>query len=63
MVNCTEEFGQQPQVINGASDLLVAIFGDAGKHARSAVGMQSLPAGIAVEVEMIVEVEPAPLAQ
>ncbi len=56
MVNCTGDFGQQPQVINGASDLLVEIFGDSGRHARSAVGMQGLPAGIAVEVEMVVEI-------
>lgn len=55
MVNCTEDFAEQPQVINGASDLLVAVFGEAGKHARSAVGMQSLPSNIAVEVEMIVQ--------
>ena len=55
MVNCTEDFAEQPQVINGASDLLVSIFGDAGKHARSAVGMQMLPSNIAVEVEMIVQ--------
>jgi enamine deaminase RidA (YjgF/YER057c/UK114 family) len=61
MVNCTEDFTEQPQVINGASDLLVDLFGDRGRHARSAVGMQSLPGGregsIAVEIEMIVEVE------
>ena len=57
MVNCSEDFGDQPRVINGASDLLVAVFGEAGKHARSAVGMQSLPFGMAVEVEMVVEVE------
>lgn len=56
MVNCTELFEEQPQVINGASDLLVAIFGEAGRHARSAVGMAALPMNIAVEVEMIVEV-------
>ena len=56
MVNCTEDFGSQPQVINGASDLLVAIFGDAGRHARSAVGMQMLPNNICVEIEMVVEV-------
>ena len=55
MVNCDPEFGEQPQVINGASDLLVEIFGDKGRHARSAVGM-TLPGGIAVEIEMIVEV-------
>lgn len=57
MVNCTPEFTQQPQVINGASDLLVDLYGDAGRHARSAVGMGSLPGGIAVEIEMILEVE------
>jgi enamine deaminase RidA (YjgF/YER057c/UK114 family) len=56
MVNCTPEFGQQPQVANGASDLFVELWGDAGRHARSAVGMASLPVGIAVEIEMIVEV-------
>ncbi|HSR11297.1 MAG TPA: RidA family protein [Thermodesulfobacteriota bacterium] len=56
MVNCTEDFKDQPKVINGASDLLVELFGDAGKHARSAVGMQSLPNGIPVEIEMILEV-------
>ena len=56
MVNCTEDFKDQPKVINGASDLLVEIFGDAGRHARSAVGMQSLPNGIPVEIEMILEV-------
>ena len=56
MVNCTPEFGDQPAVANGASDLLVEVFGDAGRHARSAVGMQSLPIGMAVEIEMIVEV-------
>jgi enamine deaminase RidA (YjgF/YER057c/UK114 family) len=57
LVNCTGDFGQHPQVANGASDLLVALFGDSGRHARSAVGMQALPAGIAVEIEMVVEVE------
>jgi enamine deaminase RidA (YjgF/YER057c/UK114 family) len=57
MVNCTEDFGEQPKVINGASDLLVQILGDAGRHARSAVGMQSLPFGMAVEIEMIFEVD------
>ncbi|MCL0044379.1 RidA family protein [Dehalococcoidia bacterium] len=56
MVNCSPDFGQQPLVINGCSDLLVKIFGDAGCHARSAVGMTSLPNGIAVEVEIIMEV-------
>lgn len=56
MVNCTENFYEQPKVINGFSDLMVAVFGDKGRHARSAVGMSSLPMNIAVEVEMIVEV-------
>jgi enamine deaminase RidA (YjgF/YER057c/UK114 family) len=56
MVNCTEDFKDPPKVINGASDLLVEVFGDAGKHARSAVGMQSLPNGIPVEIEMILEI-------
>ena len=56
MVNATPEFGESPQVINGASDLFVAVFGEAGRHARSAVGMATLPIGIAVEIEMIVEV-------
>jgi enamine deaminase RidA (YjgF/YER057c/UK114 family) len=57
MVNCTPEFGDQPKVMNGCSDLLVAVFGDKGKHARSAVGMNALPLGMAVEIEIIVEVE------
>lgn len=56
MVNGTPGFTDQPMVINGFSDLMVAVFGDRGKHARSAVGMGSLPGNIAVEVEMIVEV-------
>ena len=56
-VNCTEDFPDQPKVINGASDLLVALYGEGGRHARSAVGMQQLPFGIAIEIEMVVEVE------
>jgi enamine deaminase RidA (YjgF/YER057c/UK114 family) len=56
MVNCTEDFTEHPSVINGASDLLVALYGEAGRHARSAVGMQQLPMNIPVEVEMILEV-------
>lgn len=56
-VNCTPDFPDQPKVINGASDLLVELFGERGRHARSAVGMQQLPFGIAVEIEMVVEVE------
>ena len=58
MVNCTEDFLDPPKVMNGCSDLLVEVFGDTvGKHARSAVGMASLPMGIPVEIEMILEVE------
>ena len=57
MVNCTPSFTDQPKVINGCSDLMVAVFGEKGKHARSAVGMTSLPTNIAVEIEIIVEVE------
>lgn len=57
MVNSDPGFTQQPQVINGCSDLLVELFGDRGRHARAAVGMVSLPIGIAVEIEMVVEVE------
>jgi enamine deaminase RidA (YjgF/YER057c/UK114 family) len=56
-VNCTEDFPDQPRVINGCSDLLVALYGEQGRHARSAVGMQQLPFGIAVEIEMVIEVE------
>lgn len=57
MVNCTPEFTDQPKVMNGCSDLLVQVFGEKGKHARSAVGMNALPLGMAVEVEIIVEIE------
>ncbi|MFN8522670.1 MAG: RidA family protein [Chloroflexota bacterium] len=57
MVNATPDFKQHPQVINGASDLLTELFGERGRHARSAVGMDSLPNQISVEIEMIVEVE------
>ncbi len=57
-VNCTDDFTAQPKVINGASDLLVSVFGEAGKHARAAVGVNALPAGAPVEVEMIVEIAP-----
>ncbi len=56
MVNAGPNFTDHPKVINGFSDLMVAVFGENGKHARSAVGMGSLPSNIAVEVEMIVEV-------
>jgi enamine deaminase RidA (YjgF/YER057c/UK114 family) len=57
MVNAVPEFTDHPKVINGYSDLMVAVFGAKGKHARAAVGMGSLPSNIAVEIEMIVEVE------
>jgi enamine deaminase RidA (YjgF/YER057c/UK114 family) len=57
MVNSAPSFTDQPKVVNGFSDLMVEVFGDRGKHARSAVGMAALPMNIAVEVEMIVEVE------
>jgi len=57
MVNAPAGFTQQPEVINGASDLLVEVFGERGKHARAAVGMGSLPRNISVEIEMVVEIE------
>ena len=59
MVNAVPEFTDHPKVINGCSDLFVEVFGDKGRHARSAVGMGSLPMGIPVEIECIVEVAPA----
>ena len=59
MVNAVPEFGQQPAVINGCSDLFVEVFGEKGRHARSAVGMGSLPEGIPVEIEAIIEVADA----
>jgi enamine deaminase RidA (YjgF/YER057c/UK114 family) len=58
MVNSEPDFVEQPAVINGFSDLIVEVFGDRGRHARAAVGMASLPRGQAVEIEMIVEVDP-----
>ena len=57
MVNSAPGFGDQPKVINGFSDLMTEIFGEAGKHARSAVGMAELPFGIPVEIEMILEIK------
>ena len=56
-VNCTDDFTAQSQVVNGASDLLVAVLGECGRHARAAVGVSSLPAGAPVEIELIAEVE------
>jgi enamine deaminase RidA (YjgF/YER057c/UK114 family) len=55
-VNAVPGFVDQPQVVNGASDLMVAVFGDAGRHARTAVGVGSLPGGVAVEVDVVLEV-------
>ncbi len=57
MVNADPSFTNHSQVINGFSDLMVEVFGEKGKHARSAVGMSSLPSNIAVEIELIVEIE------
>ena len=59
-VNSAPGFTRQPWVVNGASDLLIEIFGEAGRHARSAVAANELPLNIPVEIEMIVEVEPGP---
>ena len=56
MVNSTPDFGDTPRVANGASDLLISLYGDRGRHARSAVGMATLPGGMPIEIEMIVEV-------
>ena len=56
MVNAAPDFTDTPKVINGCSDLFVAVFGDRGRHARSAVGMSSLPGDISVEIEMVVEI-------
>jgi enamine deaminase RidA (YjgF/YER057c/UK114 family) len=55
-VNCTPEFTDMPQVINGASDLMVEVFGDQGRHARAAVGMSGLPGDLAVEIEATFEI-------
>ncbi|MGQ0527856.1 MAG: RidA family protein [Alphaproteobacteria bacterium] len=56
-VNCTPEFISHPAIINGASDMMVAVMGDAGRHARFAVGASSLPFGVAVEIDAIFELE------
>lgn len=55
-VNCVPDFDRQSEVVNGASDLMVAVFGDRGRHARTAVGVSSLPRGAAVEVDAVVEI-------
>lgn len=57
MVNCAPGFNRTPEVIDGCSDVLVAIFGEAGRHTRSAVGMAELPFDIAVEIEMVLQVD------
>jgi len=57
-VSSTPEFTDQPKVVNGASDLMVAVLGEAGRHARSAVGVAALPLGVAVEIEAIFEIAP-----
>lgn len=57
MVNSTPDFGDHPKVVNGCSDVMVEVFGDKGRHARSAVGVANLPFGVAVEVEAIIEIE------
>jgi enamine deaminase RidA (YjgF/YER057c/UK114 family) len=56
-VNGTDDFIDQPQVMNGASDLMVTVFGERGRHARAAVGANSLPRGVAVEVDAVFEIE------
>jgi enamine deaminase RidA (YjgF/YER057c/UK114 family) len=56
-VNSTPDFTQQPQVVDGASDLMVEVFGEKGKHARAAVSSSSLPAGVAVEIDAVAEVD------
>jgi enamine deaminase RidA (YjgF/YER057c/UK114 family) len=57
MVNSAPDFAEQPRVIDGASDLLVELFGDRGRHSRSAIGMGALPFGISVEIEMVAEID------
>jgi enamine deaminase RidA (YjgF/YER057c/UK114 family) len=57
MVNCAPGFNRTPEVIDGCSDLLVEVFGDAGRHTRCAIGVAELPFDIAVEIEMIIEVD------
>ena len=56
-VNCVDTFTQQPEIINGASDLMVEVFGEKGKHSRFAVGTNSLPRGVVVEIEAIAEIQ------
>jgi enamine deaminase RidA (YjgF/YER057c/UK114 family) len=58
MVNAARNFREQPKVIDGFSDLMVEVFGEPGRGARAAVGMASLAGGMAVEIEMVIELEP-----
>ncbi len=58
-IACTEDFTDCPAVLDGASDLLVDVFGESGRHGRSAIGVQSLPLGFAVEIEMVLQIRPA----
>lgn len=58
LVNCVDGFTQQPAVLNGCSDLMLKVFGDKGAHTRSAVGTNSLPLGVPVEIEAVFELEP-----
>lgn len=58
-VNSAPDFTDQPKVVNGASELMVAVFGEAGRHSRSAVGVPALPLGVAVEIDAVVAVRPA----
>ncbi|MCF6196215.1 MAG: RidA family protein [Emcibacter sp.] len=55
-VNCTDGFPGQPAIVNGASDLMVAVFGEAGKHSRSAVGVNALPLNVPVEIDALIEI-------
>lgn len=57
LVNCIDGYSQQPAVVNGCSDLMIEVFGEKGKHARSAVGTNSLPLNVAVEIEAIFEID------
>ncbi|GAB4482652.1 MAG: RidA family protein [Erythrobacter tepidarius] len=57
-INCTADFADQPEVANGASDLMEQVFGDAGKHARAAVGVPALPRGAAVEIDAVIALRP-----
>lgn len=56
-VNCVQGFADQPKIINGASDLMVEVFGEKGRHSRSAVGVPGLPLGVTVEIDALVEIE------